>query len=370
MIFRHTIILVSLCCCVLSATARETVYRSGSVKAAVTALGIADIVDTLSPGQSTFAYKGKQVYVRINNEREVVNVGMPLFAKTLKQLQPSPIYDFLEYALLDNTFSISDNPFTYKNVRFGKGKWHDLLSVDDNTSVSINNIDGKYYKIVWTNGKHIVAEVSFPIQYDMLSGSTHIEQENNFVRDLERYVPHPVHADSIVLRDTSNLELRLTDGGVRYYVNKGETLYTENITGDTYYIMGTDSVIRLLYDNRYPAETLCNVFLEGAFCAKDVAVTIMGQDFQQRNLQTSVSTLASFLKANGCRNFFGLKKNTVKELSFSIYAENRSSGYTHLFVFTCNPHYALNGNTPLNAKAFLYIPTSNIKSLFAENKTL
>lgn len=370
MFLRHIIIFTLLCCCSLYVTAQEKAYRSESIRAAITRLGLAGMADTLRPGVSTLVCKGRQLRLNINKEREVVSIGMPLFSKTMRRLQPSPIYDFLEYALLDNTFSISDNPFTYRRVRFVKGNWSDLLSVDDNTSVGINNVDGRSYRITWSKGKRVVAEMTFPVQYDMLSGSTHLEQERNFIRDLGRYSPHgAVVPDSITPRHRESLELRFSDGDAHYYVCRGDKLYAESITDDTYYVMGGDSVCRLLYAKDYPAESLCNTLLTGAACNKEVDVTVMGQDFSRTQLQTTVSALAGFLKSGGCRSFFELKRNTDKELQFSVYAENRSSGYTHLFIFTCSPHHALGGRTPLEARAFLFIPTSNIKSLFAERET-
>lgn len=368
MTIRNLIILTILCWGSLVASAEDKVYRSGSIKAAITKLGLANVADTLPCGLSTLAYKGRRVYLRINSSREVSGIGMPLFSKTVRHLQPSPIYDFLEYALLDHTFSISDDPFTYRSLRFTKGAWRDLQQVNDSTPVLISNIDGKHYKITWGSGKRTIAEVVFPIQYDMLSGSTHTEMEANFIRDLGRHSAPLISLESLDTRSLDGLELRLADGDDRFYVRKGERLYAENITGDTYYRMGRDSVCHLLHDRGYPAETLCNLLLTGAVCNKAVAVTVMRQDFTQEVIRTDVSTLSSFLRASGCRCFFGLRRNTDKELSFSLYAENGASGYVHLFMFTCSPRSAIDGKLPMEAKAYLYIPTSNIKSLFAERQ--
>ena len=357
-------ILTFLCWCALWASAENRTYRSGNIKTAITKLGLANIADTLPCGLSTLKYNGIQIVMKIDDSNEVVSIGIPLFSKTLRNLQPSPIYDFMEYALLDRTFSISDNPFRYKSLKFLKGSWRDLRQVNDSTPVSIDNIDGKHYRITWSNGKNVIAKVMFPIQYDMLSRSIHHEMEENFIRDLKRHIAHATPLSKFDTKHIGDLELCLADGNDRYYINRGECLYTENITDNTYYRMGEDSVCHLLYDMDYPAETLCNMLLTGSESDKRVAVTVMKHDFTQEAVLTNVSALASFLKANGCKSFFGLRKSTDKELSFSLYARNMDSGYIHLFIFTCSTRNAIDSTATLNAKAFLYIPTSNIKSLF------
>ncbi len=367
MALRRFFIVLFLCCC-LTAAAQEGTYRSESIKSAINRLGLAKTADTLRPGLSVLLCRGKQVCIRKNRDNEVVSIGMPLFSKTVRQLQPSPIYDFLEYALLDHTFSISDNPFTYKGFRFAKGSWSELQGVEETMDLNISNIGGSSYQITWSKDGNTVVEVTFPVQYDMLSGSTHSEQEANFIRDLTRYRAHDAVVENVTQKETDNLELRFTNGNVRYYINRGDRLYNENITNDTYYVMDNSRVCSILFDKAYPAETLCNVLVAGTACKQPVALTIMRQDFSKESVGTDAATLASFLKKSGCRNFIGIRCNTDKELAFSVYAENKQAGYTHLIVFNCNPRQALDGQTPLNAKAYLYIPISNIKSLFAEKE--
>lgn len=367
MTFRRFFIVLFLCCC-LAAAAQEGTYRSESIKSAINRLGLAKTADTLRPGLSMLLCRGKQVCIRKNRNNEVMSIGMPLFSKEIRQLQPSPIYDFLEYALLDHTFSISDNPFTYKGFRFAKGSWDELQGVEEAMDLNISNIGGSSYQITWSKDGNTVVEVTFPVQYDMLSGSTHGEQENNFIRDLMRYRVNDVEVGSSKQKEKDDLELRFVNGNVRYYINRGERLYTGNITNDTYYVMDNSKRCRILFDRDYPTETLCNVLLTETACKQPVTLTIMRQDFSKEEVNTDATTLASFLNKNGCRSFIGIRCNTDRELVFSVYAENRQAGYTHLILFECNPKQALDGYTPLNAKAYLYIPISNISSLFAEKE--
>ena len=365
---RDTLITILLCCSTLCTAGGQVRYRSESIKAAVTKLGLAKAVDTLKAGYTLLSYNGRRLCISVNAEREVDHIGIPLFSRQMRNLQPSPIYNYLEYAMLDHQYAISASPLTYRDLKFKKGGWMELGKMGDTADVSIYNIDGKHYRVLWKTGQKTVAEVMFPIQYEQLESSTHKELEENFVHDMKHkkdLVPQHVAEPSM-----ETLELVYADGDERFYKRNGATLFADYITANTFYYTKDSKGPTLLNDHRYPGETICNMLLTGGVGGErlEMELVVMRQDFSRDTLVTSVAQLARLLMESGCKNYFGLKKSTKTELAFSLYAANRQSGYVHLIMFDNVPQDILQSKRRLRAMAYLYIPISNIKEMFADKK--
>ena len=71
----------------------------------------------------------KSLSVRTDDNGVIEHIGFPLFAQKMRTLLPSPIYDYLEYAMLDHKYHINDNTLQHQKIRFLKGNWNDLASV-------------------------------------------------------------------------------------------------------------------------------------------------------------------------------------------------------------------------------------------------
>ena len=99
-ILRSSLILATFA---VSLTLSAQNYKSDRVRTAVEKMGIKIVPDSLMPDTtiSLTAKDGQTVSLRINPMGEVEHIGVPLFNNVMRLLQPSPVYDFLEYALLN-----------------------------------------------------------------------------------------------------------------------------------------------------------------------------------------------------------------------------------------------------------------------------
>ena len=78
-------------------------YKADRLRKAVEVLGVRIAADSLLP-ENTFYYTasdGRRICLRTDPMGVVEHVGIPLFSEVTRSLQPWPVYDFLEYAVLN-----------------------------------------------------------------------------------------------------------------------------------------------------------------------------------------------------------------------------------------------------------------------------
>ena len=95
-------------------------YKAERLKKAAVALGLQVVPDSLLPEKivELTAKDGRKVYLRTDPMGNVEQVGLPLFSSAMRFLQPSPIYDFLEDAVLNWKYKILPNQLYLSNVIF------------------------------------------------------------------------------------------------------------------------------------------------------------------------------------------------------------------------------------------------------------
>ena len=134
----------------LKAAAQESV--ASPVEKAVQKLQLDSVelrADSL-PQVKTISRSGKDITLRFSEKGDVEHIGIPLFSKEMRLLQPSPVYDFLEYATLDKLFQVDDNTLRLDEVKFSKGGWNLLPGILEKSDYStISNLNDKSYQVEW-----------------------------------------------------------------------------------------------------------------------------------------------------------------------------------------------------------------------------
>ena len=101
------------------------VFKSASLKKAAEILGIVDGLDSVALGHTLMitAKDGQAIEVRKSNNDVIDHIGIPLFKGQMRMLMPSPVYDFLEYAVLNRKYNLQSNTLNLSKVLFRKGSW-------------------------------------------------------------------------------------------------------------------------------------------------------------------------------------------------------------------------------------------------------
>jgi hypothetical protein len=163
----------------LSHAVAKNVYRSSCLERLAKSLAIQ--VDTLPTGEFIFSNYSRPVVVKIANGW-ITHVGYRLFPSEMKTSRILPLLEFLERYFLQLHYPANRTiPQMLRDdrVKFEKGHVSDIEYIKENDGFSIANSDRRYVAS-WYNGDNAYLIVSFPMEYELLSGENKIEAEKNF----------------------------------------------------------------------------------------------------------------------------------------------------------------------------------------------
>ena len=351
-------LLTCICLMLLSSTHAQE-YATSQLQKAAQKL---DIAAMLSKGKlsDTLFVKGQRIIVRKDQQGRIEHIGIPLFNVYIRNIQPSPIHDYLEFAALDHKFHISENTLQLNKLNFSKGNWEKLYELGDSTACTINNLGDKTYVVQWMKNNQIVLEVSFPVDYELLANSTRREMESKFIAELKGYKEQGANPQQAV--DTAQLKKYAIQG---ILVKEGRNYIINAITSNTYYTKDKKGTT-LVYDNKYIAESMSNLILAPAALPKaPLTVTFALSTYRNESVSANYSQLYDFCIASGCEPFFGYEGVSDGMASGTLIMHNRNSGYNHIFYIQCPVEEMGKAGVHLKGTGYIYIPSSNIKNLLA-----
>ena len=298
----------------LKAAAQESV--ASPVEKAVRKLQLDSVelrADSL-PQVKTISRSGKDITLRFSGKGDVEHIGIPLFSQEMRLLQPSPVYDFLEYATLDKLFKIEDNTLRLDEVKFSKGGWNLLPGILEKSDYStISNLNDKSYQVEWLKGGQQVVALTFPINYELLANSEREEMEIRFVKGLKNYRDTQVGEPQIVTERLQSTEVP------DLLVMKGQSYLIPAINNDRYVSVVSeedttahDTVVqsvlkyRLLFDRHNAAESFANLMVEPLMeVGKDsINLQIRYYNYKRETVKVAVRDFLSFCIKEGCTPYF------------------------------------------------------------------
>ena len=308
----------------------------------------------------TLSIQGQRIIVRKDSQGRVEHIGIPLFNAYIRSLQPSPIYDYLEYAALDKKFHISENTLQFNKLKFNKGNWDTLFLLGDTTTCNISNLGDKTYIVQWIKGGNVFLELSFPVDYELLANSSRREMEVRFIKELKNFKTQDSRHEQAI--DSTILKKYAVQG---IYVKEGRNYTINAITSNTYYIK-KNGKYQLLYDPAHPAESMSNLLLSPAALPEaQLTVNFAMSTYREETVDTDYRQFFDFCIANGCEPFFGYEGVTDGMASGTLIMHNKKSGYNHIFYIQCPVQQIGQKGAHLKGTGYIYTPTSNVKDLFA-----
>ena len=121
-------------------------FKTERLGKAVSTVGINNLLDSLPAGctSSLPAKDGLTVCVRKTDDGTIEHIGIPLFQNDMRLLMPSPVYDFMEYAVLNKHYKVNPNDLYLSKVMFRKGSWQTLVKDQlQDCECSISNQDDR-----------------------------------------------------------------------------------------------------------------------------------------------------------------------------------------------------------------------------------
>ena len=301
-----------------------------------------------------------------------------LFSDSLRHTHPLPIYDFLEQALAEKDMIKPGREDLLKKVVFVKGSWDTLWQVQSDDACSISEIDGHHYMVSWIRGGQDLVNLVFPIDYELLAGSTRRIMEHDFVDGLSSFQPDTLRALPIIPFDA----LRPITGDSIYILEGDINQKMPNFTSHTFYTLktiteqdasnkGFASTIgnrqpELLCDPQRPGETLANWLLSSSPLKPNVQLPLNFSmtDHTQPLLKVSLMQFMQYCRQQGCTPYFLFKGSTIEQgVSALLLLNNAASGYGHLVSLSC-PNSQLTAKRPeLSGRVSLFLPFAQLSGL-------
>lgn len=364
---RQLLLLTAMSLCSMLLQAQPLTYYSENLAQASKVLGLESSIYNLTEGISHIQHKGRTIVIELSDSKQVTHIGIPLFSMEMRKSQPRPIYNFLEYALLNHIYRISENSLWEADIKFVKGSWATLGSIGETLGCSITNIDNRAYDVAWIKDGQTVCEVMFPISYSLLANSGRREIEQNFIRDVAAYQYQPDTKE----QDLDTLKLKkMTDTGL-YYIG-GNTFMIPEVTDNVYFQRFGDDIhiFSKIRNREYPAETFQN-FVLGAgedMPKTDIGIRFVKYDYKSDSLSIDMKAFMQFCRQSGCKPFFGIVSMTEELSTGTLFLQNADAGYEHVINISVPTSELFSKSVHLSAQAYLYAPLSNIKSLFGDYK--
>ena len=360
-------------------------YKFDRLKSAASVLGLCVNADSLLPGKviNIAAKDGQLVHLRVNAMGEIEHIGIPLFHDYMRILQPSPVYDFLEYAVLNKRYKVNPNQLYLSKVIFKKGSWHILTEKKlFEYDCTIENMDDKLYIVTWTRDDIEEVVIGIPIEYELLNNDTRRNMERQFVTELTSERPVIKRTDKKVISEDA-LSIYGTEG---LFVVKGKSYIVDLLNQNVYYKLTTlreyvDTIIRNIPTTleiesvlpvvvndveQFPIETFANMMMCEDTSVPDVTMelNIHLSDYRCVAVTLPLSHLRAFCYQQGCNLYFACNGVRNEQIGGVMFASNLTKGYNHLFTIRTTKS-DLQSNIPVViSDVYLYIPPIDKEKLF------
>lgn len=346
-------------------------YQTDILTNMAESLKLSSKLDTLKNGcyKSEFSYKQRPLNVCILNGK-ICHIGYVLFSDQQRQAFKSSVCNFLErYALaadlpLERKKTIS-RQLLEDDINFAKGTFATITTLigDTTLNVMIENLNNKRYKVSWSKKEELYCSVDFPIGYDLLHGTEMNENERRIVEDI-LLTPLPTIQTAPVKR-----EQLLTTWQPNYFILPGESYYVDQLNTNRYYEKLKDGQFKLMFNQRYPLETLANLFttleLENEF---QLSVRLKKYDFNEDNFNVPLLQFVSYFLQQGCVPYFGVMSYEKTIAVCQLVMRNTDEGYCHTMKVTFDVEQLSDKKGKVTVRVNSYVPTSKINFLFEEFK--
>jgi hypothetical protein len=318
---------------------------------------------TINRGAQTLKNSNILYEVRADNAGVITHIGTSLFSDDMKKnlsFKYSMIFDFIER---NNLYLRLLEPVRRNLEASTLGLEYDekeFFNINSQLGVEIRDIpDERKWMFQWKdqNG-NVKCTIKFPKSYSLISGLDMEECQNELETELQHW-----SAAGNIAKPLVNPEKLVLKNGV--YVMEGSYYLIKDFNRNSYY---TDSLGKVaVKDAIHPTESLANIFT-GVTPSNIVAnVTQNKYGLKKTTYKLKLTDLLDFFYAHNCNPYFGVESYNETKAVLALIYENEEFCYNHLLQITVNnPTKVAAGAGTVDIKAYFYIPTHNLKTLFGE----
>ena len=318
-------------------------YRTAELKRLASVMSID--VSALKEGYNLLSFNNRPLVVIIKNNA-VSHIGWQLFSKEAREAGNAPVLDFLERYFLQLNYPPKDmsarQMLSDDQFRFLKGSLSTVSDIQPTDAFGFS-YDKRKYVATWNRNGQPMLSVSFPVEYELISGENKIEAENNLMADIKN-----TKMDNVKPRQAYDVHYINDKFSNKIYKKKGELLFSE----------------------RHPAETVSNMLLSmDAKGEYTINMTQLSYGFRKVVFDVPLRQWIAFCQNNGCQLYVGIEDiNADGDVSAVVIAVNEAENYNHVLTVTIPSESIQAQKGTLEARLYPYVPTHNVLSLFSTYK--
>ena len=341
----------------LVASAQATDFATKGLERLASCVGLNGLESLPQGTHYIYMYKGRKLAVRVNEWKEVEHIGLLLFPEELRRQHPLPIYDFLErYLLASNALpDDSDERFmmAWDKVHFAHGNAQTALKLDTMTSFSENHVGLRAYKVSWTDGGRKLLEMSFQMDYQLLTGCNALELESSLFKKLRRGL-----AKGTVLP-----QVNVSADGTEY-TKHGKFFISPMVRNDIYYTKNGNNAGAwlLVSDPARMTKTISNIRIAAeSDHGMKVRIKLDKYGLRTDSVTVDYKVWRQLCIEEGCVPYFGLKSKQGDVYRCSVFMVNETGGYLHLLSIDVPEDAVRMPERKLAlARLYCYVPLHNV----------
>jgi hypothetical protein len=303
---------------------------------------------------------------------EVTHIGLSLFTISQRQFVDELICNFLERtALAAEIPDFYGVPFTqYLNdqkIELFEGQWDNIKTMLNDSCFIFQSsvIDDKNYINCWytLDATERYLTIAYPANYHLISGFSMIEAENRLYDDVRL----TNNEDSTFVEPDSTLLQRI--GNSPIYLLRGDIYYLPGLNSNRYYVADTTGRFDLLFSEDFPIESLFNL-MTGTEIENQYVINakLVKYGYQVDDFIVSLKHWLIFCAQTDCLPYFGILSKEENIIEGELIMHNKSFGYCHVMKLSIDPSLLKSREGNIQARLNSYVPMSNVKTLFDENK--
>jgi len=371
-------------------------FYTQRLKCIAQAVGI-QLPDTLQPEKEyagIWTFKQRPLRVRTNAFGDVSHIGYCLFDERMyARYEYKSVLDFAERYALE--FTLGKDEELRQRLRITDkvtcvaGSLSMLADVSPSTPVTIDQRQLRMFRIKWTLDEKTLLTLSFPADYQLISGANAIELEKMFERDVQRIVPMTqedmlinwkdvpvVSLGDVVVQDVLDEKQKQFVGSkdpVVYGTHAPDGLLMANQGSYLNDQIRSDVILvqkkgrRMLYSSTMlPILSVRNLLLTGQFLTiVPLKLTIDCYGNKKQHLDgISLQQFVGLCHMEGCELYVGIKQKTDTDISATVFAVNRAMAYNHVLSVSVPLRVFQEENVPISGTLYTYIPLQNVDEKF------
>jgi hypothetical protein len=298
-----------------------------------------------------------EIIKRFDADSVVVHLGYKLFPDTVKQVFPSPIYDFVErYTLYVSLLNLWDRNQKMQDDRV-KFQFQSLWLISDSIPFTIES-NTKEYFVTWRTFDSVqVAEIVFPKNFQLIQGLNLIESDSYFKNSVTTYSDTTYEQVKFLRCNVETIDSML-------FVEKGHDFEGAScVNSNKYFTLSEDSNYVVAVEKTDSIETyLPSVF--NFLTTENYNLNVTQTCYGNKKIcyKVPMRQVTAYCVHQNCEPYIGIESDDGKVIKAVVIYENHDYNYNHLLCLDISHDVLKNKNGDIDCRIFSYIPTFNLKN--------